>query len=107
MIKRVKRKSENSRCPRCFANRVRYISNQEHSHHRLKKVVLPAVNFGCRGQSPQDFIKATHEAHELGKIRIANQPGGGNPTKDIFVELIYSAPKGHRTTAEQRDAIRI
>jgi hypothetical protein len=105
MLKRVKRKPESSCCQRCFANRVRYISNQEHSHHKLKKVVLPAVNFGCRGQSPQDFIKPTQEAHDLGRIRIENSKGGGNPTEDLFFELVYSAPKGVRTTAEERAAI--
>lgn len=105
MLKRVKRKPENSICPRCLANRVRYISNLEHPHHKLKKVVQPAVNLGCRGQSPQDFIKATHESHDLGKIRIANQKGGGNPTLDLFFELVYAAPEGVITTDEERDAI--
>lgn len=106
MIKKVKRKPENSRCHRCLANRTDYISDQEHPHHKLKKVVLAAVNFGCFwGKSAKEFIKATHQAFELGKVRIANQKGGGNPNEEIFFEIVYSAPEWLITTAEERAAI--
>lgn len=106
MIKKVKRKPENSRCHRCLANRTDYISDQEHPHHKLKKVVLAAVNFGCFwGKSAKEFIKATHQAFELGKVRIANQKGGGNPTEELFFEIVYSAPEWLITTAEERAAI--
>jgi hypothetical protein len=106
MIKKVKRKPENSRCHRCLANRTDYISDQEHPHHKLKKVVLAAINFGCFwGKSAKEFIKATHQAYELGKVRIANQKGGGNPNEELFFEIVYSAPEWLITTAEERAAI--
>lgn len=106
MMKKVKRKLENSRCQRCLSNRTDYISDQEHPHHKLKKVVLAAVNFGCFwGKSAKEFIKATHQAFELGKVRIANQKGGGNPNEELFFEIVYSAPEWLITTAEERAAI--
>ena len=105
MIKRVKRLPDKARCPRVLANRVRYIENQEHPHHKTKKEVLSAANYGCRGQSANDFLQSTHEAHELGKARIANQKGGGNPTHDLFFELIIATPKGVVTTEEERKSI--
>jgi hypothetical protein len=106
MFKKVKRKSEKSKCWRCFVNRVRYIIDQMHPHHKIKKVVQAAINFGCFwGQTAKDFIQAVHESQELWEIRDKNRKGGGNPTEDIFFELIYSAPKGIRTTIEERDNI--
>jgi hypothetical protein len=106
MIKKVKRKPENSRCHRCLANRTDYISDPEHPHHKLKKVVLAAVNFGSfLGKSAKEFIKATHQAYDLGKVRIANQKGGGNPNEELFFEIVYSAPEWLITTAEERAAI--
>lgn len=106
MFKKVKRKAENSKSWRCFVNRVRYIIDQMHPHHKIKKVVQAAINFGCLwGQTANDFIKAVHESQELWKLRKGKSKGAGNPTEDIFFELIYSAPKGLRTTVEQRDTI--
>lgn len=106
MFKRVKRKPENSRDWRCFVNRVRYITNQGHPHHKLKKVVQAAINFGCFwGQAAKDFTHAVHGSIELWKILSRNKKGGGNPTKDIFFELVFSAPKWLRTTADERAAI--
>jgi len=105
MIKLVKRSKERAASPRVLANRVRYIENQEHPHHRTKKEVQPAVNFGCRGQSAKDYLNSTHEAHELGKIRIKNQKGGGNPTTDLFFEIIYASPEGSKPTPEERELI--
>ncbi len=106
MFKKVKRKSENSRSWSCLATRVRYIIDQMHPHHKVKKVVQAAINFGCLwGQTAKDFIQAVHESQELWKIRNKKGKGGGNPTEDIFFELIYSAPKGLRTNLEQRTAI--
>ncbi len=106
MFKRVKRKPENSRDWRCFVNRVRYIIDQTHPHHKLKKVVQAAVNFWCRwGRTAEDFIQAVHKAIELWKIRSSKKKGGGNPTEDIFFELVYAAPKWLKTTVKERDAI--
>jgi hypothetical protein len=106
MIKKVKRKPENSRCHRCLANRADYISDPNHPHHKLKKVVLAAINFGVLlGKSAKEFIKATHRAYELGKMTIANQKGGGNPNEDLFFEIVYSAPKWLITSADDRVAI--
>lgn len=106
MLKRVIRKPENSRSWRCFVNRVRYLIDQMHPHHKIKKVVQAAINIGCLwGMAAEDFIKAVHESQELWKNRGKKGKGGGNPTKDIFFELIYAAPKGLRTTAKERDAI--
>lgn len=105
MIKRAKRSKERAASPRVLANRVRYIENQGHPHHKTKKKVLPAANFGCRGQSATDYLKSTHEAHELGEIRIAKQKGGGNPTEDLFFELIIATPEGIVTTDEERKSI--
>jgi hypothetical protein len=106
MFKKVRRKPENSRCWRCLANRVRYIIDQMHPHHKIKKVVQAAINFGCLwGQTAMDFIQSVHESQELWEIRKKNGKGGGNPTEDIFFELVYSGPNGLRTTGEERDAI--
>lgn len=106
MFKRVKRKPEKSQCWRCFLNRVRYVTNRAHPHHYLKKVVLAAINFACVwGQAAKDFIRAVHEAQDLGEVRKSKVKSGGNPTKDIFFELVYSAPKWVQTTLEQRNAI--
>lgn len=106
MFKKVKRNAENSKSWRCFVNRVRYIIDQMHPHHKIKKVVQVAINFGCLwGQTAKDFIQAVHESQELLEIRNKNRKGGGNPTEDIFFELIYSAPKGLRTTVEERTTI--
>lgn len=106
MFKKVKRKAENSKSWRCFVNRVRYIIDQMHPHHKIKKVVQAAINFGCLwGQTAKDFIQAVHESQELWKIQEDKRKGGGNPTYDIFFELVYSAPKWLRTTPEERDAI--
>ncbi len=106
MFKKVKRKAENSKSWRCFVNRVRYLIDQMHPHHKIKKVVQAAINFGCLwGQTAKDFIQAVHESQQLWEIRNKNGKGGGNPTEDIFFELIYSAPKGLRTTLEERNTI--
>jgi hypothetical protein len=106
MFKKVRRKPENSRCWRCFVNRVRYLIDQMHPHHKIKKVVQAAINFGgLWGQTAMDFIQAVHESQELWEIRSKNGKSGGNPTEDIFFELVYSAPAGLRTAAEERDAI--
>lgn len=106
MLKKVLRKKENSESWQCFVNRVRYITNQGHPHHKLKKVVQAAINFGCLwGQTAKDFIRAVDEVLELWKLRSRNKKGGGNPTKDMFFELVYSAPKWLRTTAKERTAI--
>jgi ribosomal silencing factor RsfS len=106
MFKRVKRKPENSMSWRTFVNRVRYITNQGHPHHKIKKVVLAAVNFACVwGQKAKDFIRAVHESQDTYKVLKQQRKGGGNPTEDIFFELVYSAPKWIRTRPEERDAI--
>ena len=106
MIKFVKRKAELKACPRCLANRVRYIANQGHNHHLNKKVVMPSRNYGCRGDSPLDFLTGAKEAYDLGQLRIKSRQGGGNPTPDLFLELIYASPDGSNPTAEEREWIR-
>jgi hypothetical protein len=106
MFKRVKRKPENSRDWRCFVNRVRYITDQDHPHHKLKKVVQAAANFFCLwGQTANGFIESVHKAIECWKLRSLKIKGAGNPTEDVFFELVFSAPKWLKTTAKERAAI--
>jgi hypothetical protein len=106
MIKRVKRKPKNSRDWRCFVNRVRYITDQDHPHHKIKKVVQAAGNFFCLwGQTANGFIESVHKAIECWKLRCLKKRGSGNPTEDVFFELVFSAPKWLKTTAKERAAI--
>lgn len=106
MIKFVKRKAALKAKPRCLANRVRYIANQTHGHHLNKKVVMPSRNYGCRGESAVDFLTEAKEAFELGELRIKMGSGRGNPTPDLFLELIYASPEKSNPTAEERERIR-
>jgi hypothetical protein len=106
MIKIVKPKKELKICPKYLAYRVKYIADAAHPDHAGKgKLVLPSRNYGCGGTGVKHFLHRTGENQELGEIRIQNRKGGGNPTKDLFFELIYSSPKGSHPTPEERDLI--
>lgn len=92
--------------PKYLASRVKYIADQEHPDHAGKgKIVLPSRNYGCPGQSVDNYLKTNREHYKLGQLKIENHKGGGNPTKNLLLELIYSSPENSHPTPEERDLI--
>lgn len=102
MIKVVKRSTLRSASVKKLKERVHYISDSNHKDH-LKKIILPARNYNCLGQSPEDFVG---EVVRLGDVYLDYRNGKpGKRSNRLFEEIVYSSPFDAWLIDLERDAI--
>jgi hypothetical protein len=79
--------------------RVNYISAADHDNHK-GKIVKPARNHNCPGQSKDDFVTMAE------RLRYAYEKRGqGNRTRRLFDEIVYSSDNGAHLTDQERELI--
>jgi len=102
MIKPDDRLTENASSLAVLEEAVKYLSDPHHANHK-NKILLPARNYNCEGNSPNEFIASILLADERYKSFRSGKRVKRTPA--LFKEIIYSSQEKIKLTPTERDVI--